>query len=294
MIGREDAPYAAFSFEPGPTARSAGPWTRLRRSFAIPQAAIASPNQFNPDLTVQLAGPLTRLRRSGSELALDLPLIPRLGDRRQGGDLIPVERLAGLALRAAPVGVTLLGVVVVVSLLHRPRSSAGTEEAVVPAGTAIVANRSAGPGVEARGEAETLPLGRVEARLVAGEAVLPENAPQALKSVVAAANAIDERPYIYGGGHGSFASSGYDCSGAVSYALHGGHLLESPLNSGSLTGWGRPGAGKAVTVYANGGHAYAVIAGLRWDTSDTGGSGPSWHSDMRSPAGYVARHPTGY
>jgi hypothetical protein len=99
---------------------------------------------------------------------------------------------------------------------------------------------------------------------------------------------------VYGGGHGSFDSSGYDCSGAVSYALHGGGLLDSPLASGALTGWGRPGEGKAITVYAHGGHTYAVIAGLRWDTSGTSGSGPSWHSDLRSPAGYVARHPAGY
>ena len=99
-------------------------------------------------------------------------------------------------------------------------------------------------------------------------------------------------PYVWGGGHGSFESSGYDCSGAVSFALHGGGLISSPLDSTGLTTWGEPGAGNWITVYGNSGHAYAVIAGLRWDTSGTGGSGPSWSTDTGSfqdPSAFVAR-----
>ncbi len=128
--------------------------------------------------------------------------------------------------------------------------------------------------------------------LADGNAAAPASAPEAVKAVIAAANQINETPYVWGGGHGSWSSSGYDCSGAVSYALQGGGLISSPLDSTGLTTWGVAGAGRWITVYANSGHAYAVIAGLRWDTS--GGAGPRWHSDMASAAGFIARHPDGY
>ncbi|MGK2932838.1 MAG: hypothetical protein ACSLFD_08740 [Solirubrobacterales bacterium] len=129
-----------------------------------------------------------------------------------------------------------------------------------------------------------------------GSASAPSSAPQAVKDVIAAANTIRDLPYVWGGGHGSFESSGYDCSGAVSYALNGGGLISSPLDSTGLTTWGEPGEGNWITVYGNSGHAYAVIAGLRWDTSGTGGSGPSWSTDTVSwqdPSAFVARHPSG-
>ena len=125
-----------------------------------------------------------------------------------------------------------------------------------------------------------------------GRAVPPAGAPPAVVAAIEAANAISDTPYLWGGGHGSFESSGYDCSGAVSYALHGGGFLSSPLDSTGLAFWGEPGPGSWITVYAYSGHAYAVIAGLRWDTSD--GAGPRWHADARSSAGFVARHPSGY
>jgi septal ring factor EnvC (AmiA/AmiB activator) len=126
-----------------------------------------------------------------------------------------------------------------------------------------------------------------------GLAAAPAGAPQAVKDVIAAANAIVGMPYLWGGGHGSFESSGYDCSGAVSYALNGGGLISSPMDSTGLTTWGEPGEGNWITVYGNSGHAYAVIAGLRWDTSDTGGTGPKWHTDLRDNVGFIARHPSG-
>lgn len=129
--------------------------------------------------------------------------------------------------------------------------------------------------------------------LVNGQAIAPAGAPAPVKAAIAAANSIAHTPYIWGGGHGSFESPGYDCSGAVSYALHGAGLLSSPLDSTGLTFWGEPGEGGWITVYAHGGHAYIVIAGLRFDTSGTGGSGPRWHEDMRSPAGFIPRHPAG-
>ncbi len=125
------------------------------------------------------------------------------------------------------------------------------------------------------------------------EASAPANAPEAVKAAIAAANAIASTPYVWGGGHGSFESSGYDCSGAVSYALHGGGFLESPLDSTGLESWGEPGAGKWITVYANAGHAWMIIAGLAFDT--VGGPGPRWHSaPTSSTEGFVVRHPAGY
>ena len=127
-----------------------------------------------------------------------------------------------------------------------------------------------------------------------GSAIAPANAPAAVSGAIAAANAIKDAPYSWGGGHGSFESSGYDCSGSVSYALHGGGLLSAPLDSGGLMSYGDAGAGNWITVYANPGHAYVVIAGLRFDTSgDSSGTGPSWYTDTGSGAGYVARHPPG-
>jgi septal ring factor EnvC (AmiA/AmiB activator) len=132
-----------------------------------------------------------------------------------------------------------------------------------------------------------------EAELISeSEASAPAAAPQAVKDVIAAANAIADTPYIWGGGHGSFESSGYDCSGAVSYALNGGGLIESPLDSTGLTTWGEPGPGRWITVYGNSGHAWMVVAGLAFDTS--GGAGPRWHADWpNSPEGFIARHPAG-
>jgi cell wall-associated NlpC family hydrolase len=126
-------------------------------------------------------------------------------------------------------------------------------------------------------------------------AIAPDSAPPEVKNAIAAANRITDKPYRYGGGHGSFEDSGYDCSGAVSYALHGGGFLSTPEDSTELESFGDAGKGQWITVYANSGHAFAVIAGLRFDTSgDSSGSGPRWHQDAASTSGYVVRHPTGF
>jgi hypothetical protein len=136
------------------------------------------------------------------------------------------------------------------------------------------------------------------ATLVNGRAIPPANAPLAVRQVIAAANKIRTRPYIWGGGHARWADRGYDCSGAVSYALHGGKLLSTPMPSGPMEAWGSAGRGRWITVYANAGHAYAVIAGLRWDTAgnENGESGPRWHEGLSAAASgiFVARHPVGY
>ena len=131
--------------------------------------------------------------------------------------------------------------------------------------------------------------------LSTGELIPPQSAPPKVKAVIAAANRIRTKPYIYGGGHARWWDRGYDCSGAVSFALKGGGFLDSPLPSGPMAGWGEAGMGRWITVYTNPGHAYAVIAGIRWDTSgNEGESGPRWHTDLRDNVGFLARHPTGY
>ena len=129
-----------------------------------------------------------------------------------------------------------------------------------------------------------------------GDAIPPANAPLAVRGAIEAANQIDDLPYIWGGGHGSFTASGYDCSGAVSYMLHGGGFLSSPLDSTGLEVWGDSGGGNWITVFANSGHAWAYVAGLRWDTGGPGGgSGPRWSTVMRDDtSSFVARHPSGY
>jgi len=136
-----------------------------------------------------------------------------------------------------------------------------------------------------------------KAALVGGRAIAPLNAPAMVKRVIAAANHIRATPYVWGGGHGSFTSTGYDCSGAVSYALHGGKLLGTPLTSGSLESFGEEGPGKWITIYANAAHTYMVVAGLRFDTAgDESGTGPRWHPTTAAAAtgSYVVRHPVGY
>jgi peptidoglycan hydrolase-like protein with peptidoglycan-binding domain len=121
-------------------------------------------------------------------------------------------------------------------------------------------------------------------------AVAPSDAPPEVQAAITAANKIVGKPYKYGGGHGSWNDSGYDCSGTVSYALHGAGLLDRPMSSGEFGGWGVRGKGAWMSVYYNSGHAYAVIAGLRLDTSGSGGRGPRWHTDMRSGDGYSVTH----
>jgi hypothetical protein len=130
-----------------------------------------------------------------------------------------------------------------------------------------------------------------EAKLVDGEAIAPSDAPNRVINAIEAANKIVKgHDYCLGGGHSRWKSKCYDCSGSVSFALHGGRMLDGPLPSGSLEKWGEKGKGDWITVYANSGHAFAVIAGLRLDTSMTDGKGPGWSDEMRSGRGYKKRH----
>jgi peptidoglycan hydrolase-like protein with peptidoglycan-binding domain len=126
-----------------------------------------------------------------------------------------------------------------------------------------------------------------------GLAVAPAGAPPQVQQIIAAGNQIASKPYKYGGGHGKWDDTGYDCSGSVSFALHGAGLLEEALPSGSFVNWGDPGPGQWVTIYANGGHMYMVVAGLRFDTSGRSNHNTRWQTEQRSPAGYTVRHPPG-
>jgi hypothetical protein len=129
-----------------------------------------------------------------------------------------------------------------------------------------------------------------------GRAVAPASAPPAVKAMIEAANRIRHRPYVWGGGHRSWNSRGYDCSGSVSYAMHAAGLLESPLDSTGFMRWGGGGGGSWVRIYASKEHVFAVIAGLRWDTSyseDGDRSGPGWSEQMRPSGGFRLRHPLG-
>ncbi|HYU61405.1 MAG TPA: hypothetical protein VEK39_11645 [Solirubrobacterales bacterium] len=193
---------------------------------------------------------------------------PRRGWRRVAGAAI----VAVLAIAPAPA----IGA-----------SSGGTGAGDTSTGDTGTGDTSTGTG--ATGTSPTAP--GPEAQLDAdGDAIPPAGAPPEVVRAIAFANRINDKPYIYGGGHKGWRplDKGYDCSGSVSYMLHGARVLKSPLPSGDLAKWGLPGEGQWITVYANSGHTYAVVAGLRWDTS--GGAGPRWHEDMRSSAGYRIRH----
>ena len=155
---------------------------------------------------------------------------------------------------------------------------------------------------------ENMVVEGTEAKLLPdGTAAAPSAAPVAVQQAVWAANKLQDKPYKYGGGHAKIEDTGYDCSGTVSYALIAAGLLESPLPSGPFMRWGEKGRGAWITVYAHGGHAYAVIAGLRLDTSSyasrtarkrkviasTLERGPRWRPSMRPSRGFRARHPLG-
>jgi peptidoglycan hydrolase-like protein with peptidoglycan-binding domain len=117
--------------------------------------------------------------------------------------------------------------------------------------------------------------------------------PIAVRRVIAAGNQIAHAPYRFGGGHASFQDSGYDCSGSVSYALHGAGLLDSPLDSGQLMSYGDPGPGRWISIYAHGSHTYMVVRGRRFDTTGATTTGSRWQWEQRSSAGYTVRHPPG-
>jgi cell wall-associated NlpC family hydrolase len=163
-------------------------------------------------------------------------------------------------------------------------------------GQASGATGGAAVAATASGKPDLLVPGSL-ARYVNGLAAAPISAPAVIQQVIWAGNQIVGLPYIFGGGHASFISPGYDCSGTVSFALHGGNLLQSPEDSTEFEGWGSHGAGRWIAVFANAGHAYMAVAGLRLDTSaaddPSNQQGPRWRPLRPENAGFVVRHPLG-
>jgi hypothetical protein len=155
------------------------------------------------------------------------------------------------------------------------------------------ADASGGVGPEGTSSSDATVPGS-KAKLVKGRAIPPENAPRRVVRVIKAANKIRNKPYKYGGGHGDWEDSGYDCSGAASYALHGGGLLDAPIDSSGMARYGVKGKGEWISVYGAPSHGYIVVAGLRFDTAMTKGDGPSWSRKLQStPENYKVRHPKG-
>jgi peptidoglycan hydrolase-like protein with peptidoglycan-binding domain len=187
---------------------------------------------------------------------------------------------------------------IAVAFLAAPNAqNTSTTDAIHPTATSANTGASGGATVDA------VPAGAGSDTAATGKGTLngdgtaspPAGAPAVIQRIFAAANKIASMPYVYGGGHQSWNDSGYDCSGSLSYALHGGGLISSPEDSSELESYGSPGPGRWITIYANSGHTYMVIAGLRFDTAaqgDTGGS--RWTDQMRSGSGYVVVHPTGW
>lgn len=159
-------------------------------------------------------------------------------------------------------------------------------------GAVSVPAKASGGGIST--EPTSANTNRGKARIVKGLAVPPASAPRRVVRAIEAANRIVKgKPYCYGGGHKRWASRCYDCSGSISYALgkKGARVIDSPMPSGSFMRWGKRGRGRWITTYANTGHMYAVIAGLRLDTSMTAGSGPGWSARKLRRPGFRARHP---
>jgi peptidoglycan hydrolase-like protein with peptidoglycan-binding domain len=221
------------------------------------------------------------------------------GDSQHLGDRILRQGMSGHDVRVLQSYLTMAGFpttvdgqfgpateqnVVAFQQAHHMTADGVVSAPMVAALRAIVAAAQSSPA--------TGPVGR--ATISNGLAVAPADAPAAVKALIAAANRIAFKPYIYGGGHASWNDSGYDCSGSVSYALHGANLVSAPEDSGELESYGSPGAGRWITIWANGGHVYMYVAGLRFDTSAQGSTGGSrWTTESRSSDGFVERHPTG-
>jgi len=167
---------------------------------------------------------------------------------------------------------------------------------IATAGQVSPATGGSAVGVTTAAKPELLVPGS-RARYISGLAAAPMSAPAAVQQMVWTSNQIIGLPYIFGGGHASFTSPGYDCSGSVSFALHGASLLSTPEDSSEFMVWGSHGVGRWVTIFSNSGHAYMTVAGLRLDTSaaddPSNQQGPRWRPLRPANAGYTVRHPVG-
>jgi hypothetical protein len=189
-------------------------------------------------------------------------------------------------------------IALIVTVASGAALSAPAVATAAPASPAWAPGVPWGAGCEPAQSSATRTAANCGATLVEGEAIPPPDAPPIVKRVITAANEIDTTPYIWGGGHASFEAKGYDCSGAVSYALHGASLLPYTQVSGQLAHYGSPGPGRWITIFANAEHVFMVVAGLRYDTRNDPEhvSGPRWK--MAAPEAtvvpkFAVRHPAG-
>ena len=141
--------------------------------------------------------------------------------------------------------------------------------------------------------ASGIPSGDRAALTPDGLAVAPLAAPPTVQAVIDAGNQIARLPYRYGGGHATWIDTAYDCSASISFAFAAAGLVSAPMVSGELAQWGDPGPGRWITVFANGGHTFMYVAGLRFDTGGLSATGSRWQGTMRSTAGFAVRHPPG-
>ncbi|HYI35940.1 MAG TPA: peptidoglycan-binding protein [Thermoleophilaceae bacterium] len=270
------------------TASRGGGVSALQRALGVSADGVFGPQtekavkayQRNHGLTVDgIAGPQTRSRLGiGSG-----PVLKRGGKARASG----VRATSSVAARGGGVQALQRAIGVSADGVFGPQTEAALKRWQGSHG--LTADGIAGPMTRAKAGLGPGPvLKRKSARGARGG-----GGDSRVAGVIAAANRIAGTPYKYGGGHGSFNDSGYDCSGSVSYALRGGGLIKAPQASSGLMSYGAPGPGKRITVYANSGHAYMVIDGRRFDTSARSQTGNRWTSERRSTAGYVARHPVG-
>lgn len=206
----------------------------------------------------------------------------------------------------------LFGIVAAPAVAQTPARNGAIQYGAAPAPDAPPAApggvKAGQPGsAPAPGSPTPVVAGTKAVLLADGSAAAPADAPPAVQKAVWAANALQDKPYRYGGGHASSIDSGYDCSGTISFALKAAGVLKTPLDSSSFMSWGEAGRGQWVTVFTNPGHAYAVIAGLRLDTSaafertssrarwssKATERGPRWRPTRRSASSFTARHPAG-
>lgn len=189
---------------------------------------------------------------------------------------------------------------------RNPRAKAIEPVAGESAESAALAGSDAADEPQAAGAAAMLPKRKKKGNGPTGDAAIssaevlkngialpPIEAPEEVRLIIEAGNQIARTPYLWGGGHGKWLDTGYDCSGSVSFALANAGLIAGPQASGPLMSWGKPGKGKWITLYSNPGHVFMVVAGVRFDTSGTRKDGSRWQKGMRPTSGYVARHPAG-